>query len=155
MTETRPARLPRCHGEHGPEALHHRGTLPRTANSSRADSAVHSTRPGAARNAGAVVERVAVLAPMVSELKPVIRAFGLEPAPTAADPKRYAGRVGAIDVVASMTGIGMVPAADATERVLAAEHPDFVMVVGIAGGVGDDEGRRRVRAERRRQRSDG
>ena len=67
---------------------------------------------------------------MVSELKPVIRAFGLEPAPTAADPKRFAGRVGAIDVVASMTGIGMVPAADATERVLAAEHPDLVMVVG-------------------------
>jgi adenosylhomocysteine nucleosidase len=85
-----------------------------------------------------VVERVAVLAPMVSELKPVIRAFGLEPAPTPGDPKRFAGRVGAIDVVASMTGIGMVPAADATERVLAAEHPDFVIVVGIAGGVGDE-----------------
>ena len=35
-----------------------------------------------------------------------------------------------------MTGIGMRPATETTERVLAAENVDFVMVVGIAGGVG-------------------
>ena len=83
-----------------------------------------------------MVERVAVLAPMVSELRPVVKAFGLTAAAQNGDAKRFAGRVGDIDVVARMTGIGMRPATEATERVLGSENVDHVMVVGIAGGVG-------------------
>jgi adenosylhomocysteine nucleosidase len=83
-----------------------------------------------------MAQRVAVLAPMVSELKPVVRAFGLVPAANERDAKRHAGRVGGVDVVATMTGIGTRPAAETTERVLGAESVDHVMVVGIAGGVG-------------------
>jgi adenosylhomocysteine nucleosidase len=84
-----------------------------------------------------MTERVAVLAPMVSELKPVVHAFRLTPTPSDGDPKRHTGRVGAVDVVATMTGIGMGPAERTTERVLADEHVDLVLVVGIAGGVGN------------------
>lgn len=79
--------------------------------------------------------RVVVLAPMTSELKPVVRAFGLAPAATADDAHRHAGRCGAADVVATLTGIGTARAAATTERVLAGEAPDHVMVVGIAGGL--------------------
>jgi adenosylhomocysteine nucleosidase len=73
---------------------------------------------------------------MISELRPVVRAFSLTPAARDGDAKRHAGRVGEAEVVATMTGIGMRAAAAATERVLAAERVDHVMVVGIAGGVG-------------------
>jgi adenosylhomocysteine nucleosidase len=88
-----------------------------------------------------MAERVAVLAPMVSEMKPVVRAFGLAPAGRLTGVGRnggatqYRGRVGDVDVVATMTGIGMQLAADVTERLLASEPVDHVMVVGIAGGV--------------------
>jgi adenosylhomocysteine nucleosidase len=81
-------------------------------------------------------QRVVVLAPMVSELKPVVRAFGLDAAANATDPKRFAGTVGNVEVVATMTGIGMRTASDTTKRVLTDESPDMVLVVGIAGGVG-------------------
>jgi adenosylhomocysteine nucleosidase len=46
------------------------------------------------------------------------------------------GTVGAVDVVALLTGIGMQPATRATERLLGLGSIDHVMVVGIAGGVG-------------------
>lgn len=79
--------------------------------------------------------RVAVLAPMTSELQPVVRALGLAPAATADDPHRHAGRCGDAEVVATLTGIGTARAAAATERVLSGETPDHVLVVGIAGGL--------------------
>ena len=41
-----------------------------------------------------IVERVAVLAPMISELKPVVRASGLTAAATDGEPKRHTGRAG-------------------------------------------------------------
>jgi adenosylhomocysteine nucleosidase len=83
-----------------------------------------------------MTERVAVLAPMVSEFKPVVHAFGLTPSPSGTDTKRHRGRVGSVEVVATTTGIGMAPAEQTTERVLADEKVDLVLVVGIAGGVG-------------------
>jgi adenosylhomocysteine nucleosidase len=83
-----------------------------------------------------MTERVAVLAPMVSELKPVVRAFQLTPAPLGTDRTRHRGKVGSVEVVATMTGIGMAPAEQTTERILADEKVDLVLVVGIAGGVG-------------------
>jgi adenosylhomocysteine nucleosidase len=83
-----------------------------------------------------MAQRVVVLAPMISELKPVVRAFGLTPVEHETDAMRHGGRVGEVDVIATMTGIGMRTAAETTERVLASEAVDHVMVVGIAGGVG-------------------
>ena len=48
-------------------------------------------------------ERVAVLAPMVSELRPVVKAFQLTAAPQTGDAKRHTGRVGTLDIIATMT----------------------------------------------------
>jgi adenosylhomocysteine nucleosidase len=83
-----------------------------------------------------VVERIAVLAPMVSELRAVVRAFALQLDASSGDANRHTGRAGDIDVVATLTGIGTRAAADTTARVISEEGVDHVMVVGIAGGVG-------------------
>ncbi len=91
---------------------------------------------------------VAVLAPMASELRPVVRAAGLRRAP-AIEPAgaggsaaahepfvAYEGDVGATHVVAMRTGIGTAISTAATHAVL--DHHDVVhvVVVGIAGAVG-------------------
>jgi nucleoside phosphorylase len=77
--------------------------------------------------------RVAVLAPMPSELGPVVKTMGLIRSGPAGV---HAGRVGAVDVVAARTGMGLGLASDATARLLDAETVDHVIVVGIAGGIG-------------------
>jgi len=70
-----------------------------------------------------------MLAPMQPELEPIVRMLGLE-----GDGSVYRGTAGAIEVVAMLTTIGMAAGAQAAERML--EHDvDWVMVVGIAGGV--------------------
>jgi len=70
-----------------------------------------------------------MLAPMQPELQPIVRKLGLE-----GDGSLYRGRAGAIEVVAMLTTIGMAAGAQAAQRIL--EHEvDWVMVVGIAGGV--------------------
>jgi adenosylhomocysteine nucleosidase len=79
--------------------------------------------------------RVGVLAPMKSELRPVVKAFGLQPE-RRGDVPVYAGVVGNADVVATTTGIGTALAIAATNRLLGLGALDHVMVVGIAGGVG-------------------
>lgn len=91
---------------------------------------------------------VAVLAPMASELRPVVRAAALRRAP-AIEPVHaggsaaaheafvaYEGHVGATRVVAMRTGIGTAISTTATQAVL--DHHDVVhvVVVGIAGAVG-------------------
>ncbi len=78
------------------------------------------------------LRRVAVLAPMPSELGPVVKAMQL----TRRDDRHHTGRVGAVEVVATRTGMGLELAATATRRVLDAESVDHVVVVGIAGGIG-------------------
>ncbi len=80
-----------------------------------------------------IPSRVGVLAPMPSELRPVVKVMGLQ-RPGGA--RFHAGRVGRVDVVASRTGMGFALAADATTRLLEAESVDHVLVVGIAGGIG-------------------
>lgn len=77
--------------------------------------------------------RVGVLAPMPSELRPVVKVMGLRRPDGAAF---HTGRVGRVDVVASRTGMGFALATQATERLLDAEAVDHVLVVGIAGGIG-------------------
>jgi len=79
--------------------------------------------------------RVGVLAPMKSELRPVVRAFALEAAQINGVAV-HSGAVGNADIVATTTGIGTALAREATERLLGLGEFDHVMVVGIAGGVG-------------------
>jgi adenosylhomocysteine nucleosidase len=86
-------------------------------------------------NTGSGRVRVGVLAPMKSELRPVVKAFALKPAQLNGVAV-HAGRVGNADVVATTTGIGTALASSATERLLDLAAFDRVMVVGIAGGVG-------------------
>jgi len=75
------------------------------------------------------VRRVGMLAPMQPELQPIVRRLDME-----GDGSLYRGRAGAIEVIALLTTIGMTAGAAAARRVL--EHDvDWVMVVGIAGGV--------------------
>ena len=76
--------------------------------------------------------RVAVLTPMPSELRPVVKVMAL----TARGDGVYVGPVGSVDVVAMRTGMGFARATDAVTRLLDGEAVDHVMVVGIAGGIG-------------------
>jgi nucleoside phosphorylase len=72
-----------------------------------------------------------MLAPMQVELQPIVRQLGLT---DDGDGTRYRGSAGPVEVVAMLTNIGMAAGADAARRIL--EHEvDWVMVVGVAGGV--------------------
>jgi nucleoside phosphorylase len=68
---------------------------------------------------------------MPSEFTPLVKAFALR-----RDGSGYRGASGTIELVAGKTGIGTKLAAQATERMLDAHDVDHVMVVGIAGGMG-------------------
>jgi len=83
--------------------------------------------------------RVGVLAPMKSELRPVVKAFALQPAQINGVAV-HTGVVGNAEIVATTTGIGTALATSATERLLGLGDFDRVMVVGIAGGVGPSVG---------------
>jgi adenosylhomocysteine nucleosidase len=74
-------------------------------------------------------KRVAMLAPMVHELAPLVRDLGL----VETDGVHRGVRDG-VEVVALLTTMGMAPAEHATEQALALDV-DRVIVVGIAGGV--------------------
>ncbi|HEX9546078.1 MAG TPA: hypothetical protein VF942_02010 [Acidimicrobiales bacterium] len=76
---------------------------------------------------------VALLAPMPSELRPLIRPFHLRRA--TGDKDVYEGSLGATRVTAMRTGMGMRSAAGVTERILDRARPDHVIVVGVAGGI--------------------
>ena len=78
--------------------------------------------------------RVGVLAPMPSELRPVVAALGLRRGGGDGSTVNE-GFVGGVQVVAAMTGIGPDLAAQATERLLAGHDVDHVLVSGIAGGL--------------------
>ncbi len=79
--------------------------------------------------------RIAFLAPMPSELRPLVRGASLRPG-RLGDLAVQLGSVGDASVVATTTGIGMRAAAEATERLLDAARISHLIVVGIAGGVG-------------------
>src|SRR5688572_12358216 len=78
--------------------------------------------------------RVAFLAPMKSELRPLLTKLSLERVERG-DAVFHEGTIGKVDVVAGLTGIGMKPAAAAAEQILDAYSPAHLIVVGIAGGV--------------------
>src|SRR5262249_22202613 len=75
-----------------------------------------------------------LLAPMTHELAPLVTMLGLEP--RSDDPYTlHDATVGDVEFVATMTGIGMAAAVDATHRILDDGPVDYVIVVGIAGGI--------------------
>ena len=79
--------------------------------------------------------RFGILAPMPSELRPVVKAFGLEKG-RSGDLDGHVGTAGGADVVATTTGIGIDLATRAVGRMLDRAEIDHVVVVGIAGGIG-------------------
>lgn len=81
------------------------------------------------------VRRIALLAPMPSELGPLVGAFGLRRMP-AGEGRFFRGAAQGIEVVASITGIGMRAAASRARQVLDSLSPDHLVVVGVAGGIG-------------------
>ena len=76
--------------------------------------------------------RVGILAPMPSELAPVVKSMGL----TRGADAMFVGRVGTVEVVAMRTGMGLALATAATTRMLDHTEVEHVVVVGIAGGLG-------------------
>jgi adenosylhomocysteine nucleosidase len=77
------------------------------------------------------VKRVGMLAPMQVELQPIVEQLRLT---DDGDGTRYRGRAGELEVIALLTNIGMAAGADAARRMLELDV-DWVMVVGVAGGV--------------------
>jgi len=89
--------------------------------------------------AGEAAAHVAVLAPMRSELQPVVQQLGLRRT-SSRTPVVYTGRRGDVAVTAILAGVGTGPAAAATEQALTAFGPvDHVVVVGIAGGIAEGQ----------------
>jgi adenosylhomocysteine nucleosidase len=78
-------------------------------------------------------KQLVVLAPMPSELRPIVRRLGLTR--TGGPAHEHTGRVGDTEVRAVQTGMGTAKATAATEAALAAGGADRVVVCGIAGGV--------------------
>lgn len=80
---------------------------------------------------------VAIVAAMVPELQPLVRALRLAPAPLPGA-RAFRGTHGALDVAATVTEMGTRAATDVTTRLLDAFPADHVLVVGICGGVARD-----------------
>jgi len=79
--------------------------------------------------------RIAILAPMRSELRPLVRLLSLKQS-RSGDRNLFWGTLGCVEVVATTTGIGTRAAALTAERVLDSILVQQLVVVGIAGGIG-------------------
>lgn len=79
--------------------------------------------------------RVAIVAPMPNELRPVVELLGLRRTGERGGMPLYTGTVDGTEVVATRTGIGPARAEAATEELLGMTDVDRVLVVGIAGGL--------------------
>lgn len=80
-------------------------------------------------------DRVAVIAPMPNELRPVVKRLSLTRTGAQGDFPVYTGATGTTEIVATRTGIGPRLAEEATERLLGSTTVDRVVVTGIAGGI--------------------
>ena len=80
-------------------------------------------------------KRVAIIAPMPSEMRPVVKMLGLSRAGEQGGIAVYTGSTGGIEVILSGTGIGPRQADTAMERLLQSTMVDRVIVSGIAGGL--------------------
>jgi nucleoside phosphorylase len=79
--------------------------------------------------------KVGFIAPMPSELKPLVRALSMQRV-RPDDARNYVGVIGDTELVATTSGMGTRLATQAAERLLELGPFDHVMVVGIAGGMG-------------------
>jgi nucleoside phosphorylase len=82
-----------------------------------------------------MTERVLMLAPMPSEMRPVVKLLRLERTGEHGKLPVYTGRSADADVVLTGTGIGPTLASAAAERMLGGSTFDRVIVCGIAGGL--------------------
>jgi adenosylhomocysteine nucleosidase len=80
------------------------------------------------------LRRVAILAPMHPELRPLRRPFSLRRIDSA-DGALFTGALGELEVIAAIAGIGTHAAARTTERLLDRAKVDHLVVVGIAGAI--------------------
>lgn len=83
------------------------------------------------------LRRVLILAPMRSELRPIVK-YARAHRSKADDLRVFAARVGEIEAVAVQIGVGPEPARRTTERALGLLEADHVLVSGIAGGLHPD-----------------
>src|SRR5258706_7349390 len=74
--------------------------------------------------------RVAVIAAMPIELRPLVRALGLQPSGD-----DYVGTLNGHEIIAAKMGVGMTGATATTERLLRSGDVDRVVVIGICGGL--------------------
>jgi nucleoside phosphorylase len=74
--------------------------------------------------------RIAVVAAMPIELRPFVRAAGLQPSGD-----DYVGTLAGHDIIAAKMGVGMTGATHTTERLLQSGDVDRVVVIGICGGL--------------------
>ncbi len=81
--------------------------------------------------------RFGVVAPMPSELRPVVKAFGLRRG-RLGDLAGHIGRVGGAEVIAVTGGIGIARGEATARRLVGEAGVDHLVVVGIAGGVGPE-----------------
>lgn len=80
-------------------------------------------------------KRVAILAPMKSEMRPIVKLLDLTRTGEQGGIPIYTGSVAGTEVVLTGTGVGPGPARAATERLLDSTTVDRVIVSGIAGGL--------------------
>jgi adenosylhomocysteine nucleosidase len=83
-------------------------------------------------------QRVLMLAPMLSELRPIVKKLSLKRSHNAANSQFYVGQAKTVEVSAAAVGVGPVAAAKATSRLLDSVQVDQVIVCGIAGAVEPD-----------------
>lgn len=84
---------------------------------------------------GGIAARALVLAPMRSELRPLVRSIDGRSVRLGRS-WVHRGRAGTTSVTVALIGVGPDPARRATRLLLESEPFDHVMVSGIAGGIG-------------------
>jgi adenosylhomocysteine nucleosidase len=83
------------------------------------------------------VRRALLLAPMSSELRPVIK-YTKARRSKVGDLTVYTGRAGEVDIVVAQLGVGPASSHRVTGRTLSHFPVDHVLVSGIAGGLDPD-----------------
>lgn len=78
---------------------------------------------------------VLVLAAMVTELRPIVRALGLRPQEVGGIEARGGQRSDGRPLVAAVVGVGPETSGAATERLLAATGAGRVVLAGVSGGI--------------------
>lgn len=83
------------------------------------------------------IRRALVVAPMTSELRPVVK-YAKATRSKLRDLMVFTGRAGEVDIVVALLGVGPTTSQRVTERALSHFPVDHVLVSGIAGGLDPD-----------------